>query len=76
MYIGVKFVARKEIIKCVIVFHELNVEQKARFCNNTGETCKVKPLFVQLLIVLLFLFCPIIIKLCAHFFLDLVLYYL
>ena len=73
MYIGVKFVARKEIIKCVIVFHELNVEQKG-FCNNTGETCKVKPFYVQLLIVLLFLFCPVIIKLCAHFFLDLVLY--
>ena len=71
MYIGLKFVARKEIIKCVFVLLVLNVEQKARFCNNTDKAYKVKSLNVELIIVLLFLYCPIIIKLCAYFLLDL-----
>ena len=73
IYIGVKinFVTRKEIIKCVLVLLGLNVKRKARFCNNTDEAYKVKHLFFQLIIVLLFLFCPVIIKLCAYFLLDL-----
>ena len=46
--------------------------------NITDEAFKEKRFNVELiiLIVLLFLFCPVIIKLCASFFLDLVLYYL
>ena len=70
MYIGVKFGTKKEIKKCVLVLLGLNVEQKARFCNNTGKAYKVKCLNVELIIVLLFLFCPVIIKLCACFLLD------
>ena len=43
MYIGVKFVAIKEIIKFVLVFlRSVNVEQKARFCIITDEAYKVK----------------------------------
>ena len=37
MYIGVKFVARKEFIKMCLVLLGLNVEEKARVCNNTDE---------------------------------------
>ena len=62
--------ARKEIIKCVLVLLGLNVEQKAPFCN-TDEAYKMKRLYFELIIVLLFLFCPVIIKLCAYFLLDL-----
>ena len=58
MYIGVKFVVRKEIIKCVLALLGLNVERKARFCNNSDEAFKGKRLYVELIIVLLFLFCP------------------
>ena len=71
MCIVAKFIARKEIIKCVLVLLGLNVERKAGSCNNTGEVYKVKPLYVELVIVLLFLFCSPIIKLCAYFLLDL-----
>ena len=51
MYIGVKFVTRKEIIKFVLVLLTLNVERKAQFCNNTDEAYKVKRLYVELIIV-------------------------
>ena len=72
MYIDVKFtVARKEIIKSVLVLHGLNVEWKARFCNKTDEAYKLKRLYGELIIVLLFPFCPVVIKLCAYFFLNL-----
>ena len=73
MYIGVNFVAREKIMKCVLVFLGLNVQRKAQFCNNTDEAYKLKRSYVELIIVLLFLFCPVIKKLCAHFFLDLIL---
>ena len=74
MYICVKFMARKEIIKYVlyIVLLGLNVERKARFCNNTDKAYNVKCLNVELIEVLLFRFCLAIIKLCAYFLLDLV----
>ena len=45
MYIDVKSVARKEIIKYVLVLPGfLNVEWKARFCIITDEAYKVKHL--------------------------------
>ena len=63
MYIGVKCVARKEIIKCVLVLLGfLNVERKARFCVITDEAYKVKSLYVKSIVVF-FLFCPV----CAYF---------
>ena len=56
MYIGVKFEARREIIKCVLILLGLNVERKERFCIITDEAFKVKRLYVKLIIVLLILF--------------------
>ena len=67
MYIGVNFVARKEILKCVLVLLGfLNVDRKARFCIITDEVYKAKHLYIKSLVVL-FLFCPVVIKLCAYF---------
>ena len=56
MYIGVKFLARKEIIKCVLVLLGLNIEQEAQFCNNTDDAYKVKRLFVEFIIVFFYFF--------------------
>ena len=67
---------KKEIIKFAQVFLGLNVEWKPQFCNNTDKAYKVKRLNFDLIIVLLYLFCPGIIKLCAYFLLDFGLYYL
>ena len=58
---------REEIIKCVLVLLRLNVERKIRFCNDTDEAYKVKRLNVEPITVLLYLFCPVIIKLCSYF---------
>ena len=46
-------------------------EESERGLNGNRYTT----LYVELMIFLLFLFCPVIIKLCAHFLSDLVLYY-
>ena len=47
MYIGVKYVTRKEITKGVLVLLGLNVELNARFRNNTDVNFKVKHLMLN-----------------------------
>ena len=59
MFIGVKFVAIKEFIKCVLFLRGfINVERKERFCIITDEAYKVKRLYDKYIIVLLFSFVP------------------
>ena len=71
-YIGEKFVARKEIIKYLLglfLLGFLNIERETRFCIIIDQAIKAKCLYVKSLVVL-FLFFPVVIKVCAYFFLD------
>ena len=71
MYLGVKFVKRKEFIKCGLgLLGVLNVERKAQFCVITNEAYKLKRLYVKFIVVL-FLFL-LVRKMCAYSILDLV----